>query len=92
MRTVQEIQADITALKAAKIAVLSGKQVKSLTIGSDNMQRRYSYQQIDLKMLKYELANLEAELADAEGKAGTTDGIGFKSPRHHIIYVNAGWR
>ena len=83
-RPIVDIEADLTALRTAYTALLTGKSVRSLTIGSDDLQRRYSFSEINAKLLKLEIARLEKELCDALNPSG---GISFDTSRRHDLIV-----
>lgn len=76
-RTEAEIQADIDAIKKAMLALASGNVVKSLTVGSDDLQRRYSYQEISesmlIRLLQMYEKELEAVLSPGEIEGFTTN-------------------
>lgn len=82
-RPIPEIEADLAELRAAFTKLLTGKSVRSLTIGSDDLQRRYSYTEINAKMLNQEIARIEAELCDAQGKPT----MSFDASRRHNLVV-----
>ena len=81
-RTQEQIEADLTSVLEARQRLLSGKSVKSLTVGSNDMQRRYSYHGITIGALNLEKQRLEAELNDLLG-AGQADE--FRDTRYSNI-------
>ncbi len=89
IRTVEVIQTDIQSLQKARIALLSGKMVQSLTIGSDDLQRRYSYQEISLPMIDRGLVELYDELRRTNAGEGL-DGFSGKV-RTHALKIHRGF-
>lgn len=83
-RPIPEIEADLETLRSAYLRLLTGKSVKSFTIGSDDLQRRYSYSEINAKLLKLEIARVEQELAECSEGVPTTR---FDYTRRHNIVV-----
>ncbi len=83
-RPIPDIEADLAVLREAYQRVLTGKSVRSLTIGSDDLQRRYSYTEINQDLLRQEINRLEAELAEAQG---CDTGIRFDYSRRSNLVV-----
>ena len=68
-RTPEEIQADIDILKQTRMSLATGSVSKSMTIGTDSMQRKYEYYEINVTMLNNLLRELEQELNEVTDSA-----------------------
>jgi hypothetical protein len=63
MRTLTQVQADLTTVTAALQDLIAGKRITQLRVGSGEFQRHYNYQEITYDVLKSEQADLTQELA-----------------------------
>lgn len=66
MRTIAEVQADLTTVNAAIQDLIAGKRITQLRIGSGDFTRWLNYQEITYEVLKAEQADLIQELASLQ--------------------------
>jgi hypothetical protein len=81
----EELELQLATVQAAITALLQGKRLTSLRVGSGTFQRLYTYQEIDLE----HLILLRDELLEAID-AQTPDDVVFKKHAHIPMLVSKG--
>lgn len=69
MRSINEVEADLTAVRTAMNEKRDGIQMGSFVVGTGDSQRRYTYNSLtfgELQRMELKLANEKAEILAAE--------------------------